>query len=207
MFNNNFYPTPPEVAATMLDPIDLRGKVVVEPSAGSGNLVQACLERGATEVLMVEPEPKLRATPPAATREAGPLPQAGLTDEQLPELMPQQFRDDLATVSRLASYDTPVGPGLYRVSLNTGALAFARAVLARWGVAAVPVPVSERPWEQPGWCDAEGRCWFGSERDGCIQAVWSMRMPIQRISHQRWCAPHWALPVPAAAVREVQGNG
>ena len=66
------------------------------------------------------------------------IPQAGLTDEQLLELMPQQFRDDLATVSRLASYDTPVGPGLYRVSLNTGALAFARAVLARWGGAAVP---------------------------------------------------------------------
>lgn len=61
MFNADFYPTPPEVAATMLDPLDLRGRVVVEPSAGSGNLVQACLERGAAEVLMVEPEPKLRA--------------------------------------------------------------------------------------------------------------------------------------------------
>jgi hypothetical protein len=46
MFNPDFYPTPPEVAATMLDPLDLRGRVVVEPSAGSGNLVQACLERG-----------------------------------------------------------------------------------------------------------------------------------------------------------------
>jgi hypothetical protein len=61
VFNADFYPTPPEVAATMLDPLDLRGRVVVEPSAGSGNLVQACLERGAAEVLMVEPEPKLRA--------------------------------------------------------------------------------------------------------------------------------------------------
>ena len=61
MFNADFYPTPPEVAATMLDSMDLRGRVVVEPSAGSGNLVQACLERGAAEVLMVEPEPKLRA--------------------------------------------------------------------------------------------------------------------------------------------------
>jgi hypothetical protein len=38
MFNPDFYPTPPDVAATMLDPLDLRGKVVVEPSAGSGNL-------------------------------------------------------------------------------------------------------------------------------------------------------------------------
>jgi hypothetical protein len=61
MFNPDFYPTPEAVAATMLDPLDLRGRVVVEPSAGSGNLVQACLERGASEVLMVEPEPRLRA--------------------------------------------------------------------------------------------------------------------------------------------------
>ena len=61
MFNPDFYPTPPDVAATMLDPLDLRGRVVVEPSAGSGNLVQACLERGAAEVLWCEPEPKLRA--------------------------------------------------------------------------------------------------------------------------------------------------
>ncbi len=61
MFVPDFYPTPPDVAATMLDPLDLRGRVVVEPSAGSGNLIQAALERGAEEVLAVEPEPKLRA--------------------------------------------------------------------------------------------------------------------------------------------------
>jgi hypothetical protein len=61
MFNPDFFPTPEAVAALMLDPLDLRGKVIMEPSAGSGNLVQACLERGAAEVLMVEPEPKLRA--------------------------------------------------------------------------------------------------------------------------------------------------
>jgi hypothetical protein len=61
MFNPDFYPTPPEVAATMLDPLDLRGRVVVEPSAGSGNLVTEAMARGAAEVLTVEPEPKLRA--------------------------------------------------------------------------------------------------------------------------------------------------
>jgi 16S rRNA G966 N2-methylase RsmD len=61
MFNPDFYPTPELVAATMLDPLDLRGRTVVEPSAGSGNLIKACLERGAAEVLAVEPEPKLRA--------------------------------------------------------------------------------------------------------------------------------------------------
>jgi len=61
MFNPDFYPTPPNVAATMLDPLDLRGRVVVEPSAGSGNLVRECLALDAAEVLAVEPEPKLRA--------------------------------------------------------------------------------------------------------------------------------------------------
>ena len=57
----DFYPTPPDVAATMLDPLDLRGRVVLEPSAGSGSLVRECLARGAAEVLTVEPEPELRA--------------------------------------------------------------------------------------------------------------------------------------------------
>jgi hypothetical protein len=55
------------------------------------------------------------------------------TDEELMALMPQQLRDDLATVSRLAAYGTDVAPGLYRVTLNTGILDHCRAVLARWG--------------------------------------------------------------------------
>ena len=57
------------------------------------------------------------------------------TDAELLELMPQQFRADLAMVSRLAAHGTSldVTPGLFRVSLNTGALDYARAVLARWG--------------------------------------------------------------------------
>jgi hypothetical protein len=57
------------------------------------------------------------------------------TDEEIMELMPQQFQDDLATVSRLAAHGTSpdVTPGIFRVSLNTGALDYARAVLAKWG--------------------------------------------------------------------------
>ena len=61
LFGPDFYPTPPAVAAEMLDPIDLRGRTVLEPSAGSGNLVRESLARGAYEVLWCEPEPKLRA--------------------------------------------------------------------------------------------------------------------------------------------------
>ena len=59
IFNADFYPTPPEVAAEMLDPLDLRRRTVLEPSAGSGNLVRECLARGAAEVLWCEKEPQL----------------------------------------------------------------------------------------------------------------------------------------------------
>lgn len=61
MFNHDFYPTPPEVAALMLDPLDLRGKTVLEPSAGKGDLVRECLARGAAEVLWCEKELQLRS--------------------------------------------------------------------------------------------------------------------------------------------------
>ena len=61
MFNPDFYPTPPEVAALMLDPLDLRGKTVLEPSAGKGDLVRECLARGAAEVIWCEPEKQLRS--------------------------------------------------------------------------------------------------------------------------------------------------
>ncbi len=60
MFNAEFFPTPVDVATEMLDPLDLRGRVVLEPSAGSGNLIRASLERGAAEVLWCEKEPQLR---------------------------------------------------------------------------------------------------------------------------------------------------
>jgi len=159
---------------------------------------------GAGGTQYIAPDVLLRAdaalaTPPAATREAGPVPQVGLTDEQLLELMPQQFRDDLATVSRLASYGTPVGPGLYRVSLNTGALAFARAVLARWGGAAVqPVAVSARLPEANDTIHPTGECWwFEPHADG----AWYFDTYQGNYTH--WL-PHWALPVPAAAEGEGQ---
>jgi hypothetical protein len=60
MFNPDFYPTPPEVAALMLDPLDLRDKTILEPSAGSGNLIGECLTRGAAEVMWCEAEAKLQ---------------------------------------------------------------------------------------------------------------------------------------------------
>lgn len=60
MFNSDFYPTPAEVAAEMLDCLDLRGLTVLEPSAGSGNLIRECIQRGAMEIVWCEKEPRLR---------------------------------------------------------------------------------------------------------------------------------------------------
>ena len=61
MFNPDFYPTPEAVAATMLDPLDLRGRTVLEPELGSANLALECLSRGAAKVVGCEIEPKLRS--------------------------------------------------------------------------------------------------------------------------------------------------
>ncbi len=42
MFNKNFYPTPREVIAQMLNGLNLRGATVLEPSAGNGNIADYC---------------------------------------------------------------------------------------------------------------------------------------------------------------------
>jgi hypothetical protein len=67
-----------------------------------------------------------------------------------------------------------------------------------------PVPVSERPWEREGWCDAEGFCWEGSgwtyddanEVEG--YATWTL-VPANEIRGDV-SLPHHALPVPGAEV-------
>lgn len=67
------------------------------------------------------------------------------TDEELLELMPQGFRDDLALVSRMAAHGAgpEVQPGLFRVTLNTGALDYARAVWDRFGHQPAPPAAGE----------------------------------------------------------------
>lgn len=60
MFNQDFYPTPIDVAEQMLSRIDLRGKTVLEPSAGKGDLVKAIKGHGADMVIGCEIHPDLR---------------------------------------------------------------------------------------------------------------------------------------------------
>ena len=124
---------------------------------------------------------------------AQPEPQ-GPTDEELLELMPETMRDEFAAVSGVYSTATggQVKPGLFRVVLNTVALEYARAVLARWGRPVIePVPVAER---LPGAedCDAEGHIWLWNGH-------WS-RLKAEAASLESWAGTHWlphhALPVP-----------
>lgn len=61
MFNRDFYPTPVEVIEQMLSLTDLSGKIVLEPSAGSGNIVDYCKDHGARDVIACEINDKLRA--------------------------------------------------------------------------------------------------------------------------------------------------
>lgn len=57
--NADFYPTPQEVIDQMLLEVDVRGKVVLEPSAGKGDIVTSLLEAGAKEVLACENDQNL----------------------------------------------------------------------------------------------------------------------------------------------------
>lgn len=59
IFNRDFYPTPTEVIEQMCFQMQLKGATVLEPSAGSGNIVKYLNKQGAT-VLACEKEPELR---------------------------------------------------------------------------------------------------------------------------------------------------
>lgn len=58
MFDKDFYPTPIHVIEQMIDGYDLNGKSVLEPSAGSGNIVNYALNIGAN-VIACEKHPDL----------------------------------------------------------------------------------------------------------------------------------------------------
>lgn len=57
------------------------------------------------------------------------------SDAELLELMPETMRDEFSYAATICSDATggQVKSGIFRVVLNTAALEYARAVLARWG--------------------------------------------------------------------------
>jgi hypothetical protein len=79
-----------------------------------------------------------------------------------------------------------------------------RAVLAKYGPTPVWVAVSERPWEREGWCDDDGRCWWGRRADDFCNHDWHY---ATRAEVEEFCAdampqvslPFHALPLPEVA--------
>jgi hypothetical protein len=77
----------------------------------------------------------------------------------------------------------------------------ARAILARLDATHPrPIPVAERPWEREGFCDAEGRCWFGwpesygNDEGGA--AGWMLMHPDHRSPGDPYACPAAAIPLP-----------
>lgn len=60
IFGIDFYPTPAEVVERMLMDADVAGKYILEPSAGSGNIVDVLNRLAPKEVYACEIDPKLR---------------------------------------------------------------------------------------------------------------------------------------------------
>ena len=160
------------------------------------------------------------ATPPAATREAGPLPQAP-TDEDLgdlccefsfstedecsEDLLFEVFRAVLARWGGAAvpAKAAPTEEDLYDLAevFNGDPVPAIRRALELWGGAAVPVPVSERLPETSDTIHPTGECWwFEPAADG----AWYVDTYQGNYTH--WL-PHWALPVPAAAELEGRADG
>jgi hypothetical protein len=83
------------------------------------------------------------------------------TDDELLELMPETMRDEFSYATKVCSDATggQVKPGIFRVTLNTSALEYARAVLARYGRPAIaPIPLSERAPEEGVTDDRDPEC-------------------------------------------------
>lgn len=110
--------------------------------------------------------------------------QVAPTDEELLEL--------LSRVSDLPYNDTYIVDGGRIMSEPNELLAFARAVLARWGTPAnQPVLVSERlPGPENKTTDDE--CWFWDPISGC----WFLLPGPPLNDHYTHWLPHHALPVP-----------
>jgi predicted RNA methylase len=60
MFNADFYPTPESVILQMMDGYDFKNKIILEPSAGKGNIVDFLKTHGASEVIACENHPDLK---------------------------------------------------------------------------------------------------------------------------------------------------
>ena len=59
------------------------------------------------------------------------------------------------------------------------------------------VPVAERPWERPNWCDSEGRCWWLT-MDQSWPCIYLMK-PNSTLATDSatYALQHWAILIPS----------
>lgn len=113
-----------------------------------------------------------------------------LTDEQILALSQYHM------VSYTMSDGKVVHPLQDGSDMRDSVLSFARDLIARCGRPAItPIPVSERPWEQEGFCDANGCCWWFHRETFGRNACWCYS---RGSGVEAFCLPHWALPISAA---------
>jgi hypothetical protein len=108
---------------------------------------------------------------------------------------PELEGPDHAEICRWLSGQAHWGPHDPNISRVANLVQYA---LARYGTPAIqPVPVSERPWEREGWCDAEGQCWMGDPGGAGFIPSWRLCRPGDAPS-MTCSLPHHALPTPEA---------
>jgi hypothetical protein len=78
-----------------------------------------------------------------------------------------------------------------------------RHLLSRYGTTHPrPIPVVERPWERPGFCDADGKCWWGRPSEELCNSDWFLatRAEVEEFCSDCLpivCLPAAAIPLPA----------
>jgi hypothetical protein len=169
--------------------------------------VDALISR--TELALAQPEAEVSPWPVPGDAEGlaevfwgcyeQPEPE-GVTDEELLQVAATEIEPYGSSGIGLGEHEaeTECAVEVYGSEL----IRFARAVLARWGRPAIkPVSVSERPWEREGWCDAEGRCWWGRVEGNPGNPEWFLAglseiEGFYEIGDWTVLLPHHALPVP-----------
>jgi hypothetical protein len=129
---------------------------------------------------------------------AQPEPQ-GATDKELLELMPETMRDEFSYAANVCSdaIGGRVKPGIFRVALNTAALEYAHAVLARWGTPAIePQGPTDEELKQLLFNDYRGVIEFVCDVEEEAHVMAGSHVQFARAVLTRWGRPAIE-PVPA----------
>lgn len=191
LHNNGAEPTPREIAAAAIASAAwqlLPARTYAEHLLRRAFCALAQELRGqplpdASREALAEQFPALQPAPQQATAEPSPAPQ-GITLEDLVEAI-----HSARPVQRHRRYSEAIAEHLIDHSV-VGPLLRVEAL--------PPIPASERPWERPGWCDSEGRCWGfnATERGWRLRPAAWFQSGADRIVW-RWLLPASTIPVPA----------